>query len=399
MKKVILKNGLKIILAEKETKATTISINVKAGSNNETQKTLGISHFIEHMLFEGTKKRNSQEIVSEIEKIGGEINAATSNNRTLFYIQVPTKYTKKGIKIISDIIQNPLFDEKSIEKERKVIINEIKMVNDEPRFYQWILFTKTLFKKHPAHNPVYGKIEIVNKLSKKDLFSYYKKYYCPNNMVISIVGKSPSKLLPYIKKQFENFKTYKIKKPILIREPKIKHPRINIEKGKTLQSYTVIGYKTVARDKKESYSLDILENILGKGQSSKLFTEIRSKLGLVYEIGVEHESNFDFGFFAAYANTNKKNLPKVKSKILEEFKKIQNISAEELKETKESIIGSFILENEDDKKYADNLGFLELVGNVNLLKQYPHNIRKVTLKEIRQVAKKYLNKNYTQIII
>jgi len=399
MKKLVLKNGLKILLAEKETKATTISINVKVGSNNESSNNLGISHFIEHMLFEGTKKRNSYQIASEIEKLGGEINAATSNNRTFYYIHIPTKHTKKGIEIISDIIQNPLFNKENIEKERKVIVNEIRLVNDEPRFYQWVLFTKTLYKKNPTRNPVYGSIDIVKKLSQKDLIDYYKNFYSPNNMVISIVGKSPSKYLPFIKEQFKDSKQKKIKKHILIKEPETKQPQIKTEKKPTLQTYTVIGYKTPTREKKESYSLDLLQNILGYGQSSKLFTEIRNKFGLVYEIGVEHEPYFDFGFFAAYANTNKKNLGKVKSLILKEFEKIKNISSTELEETKESIIGSFILENEDNKKYADNLGFWELAGNVNLLEKYPENIRKVTLQEIRKVAKKYLTKNYTQVII
>ena len=167
MKKTNLKNGLTLIEEKKDTASVSIVITVKTGSNNETKKILGISHFIEHMLFEGTAKReNSTIIANEIEKLGGDLNAYTSNEKTCFYIKVPKKHFDKALDILSDILQNPVFDKKSIEKERGIILKEINLVNDEPRFYQWILFQRTLFKKYPTKNPAYGTRAAVKKITR-----------------------------------------------------------------------------------------------------------------------------------------------------------------------------------------------------------------------------------------
>src|SRR3989338_232969 len=189
MKKTTLKNGLTLIEEKKDTDSVSIVITVKTGSNNESKNIFGISHFIEHMLFEGTVNRASSTIIgNEIERLGGDLNAYTTNERTCFYVKVPKKHFDIALEIASDIMQHPLFDNKMIEKERSVILKEINMVTDEPRFHQWVLFSKTLFKKHSAKNPTYGTVKAVKRISRQDLVSYYKKYYVPNNMVISVVG-------------------------------------------------------------------------------------------------------------------------------------------------------------------------------------------------------------------
>src|SRR3989338_4535568 len=160
MKKYKLKNGITLLYEKKPSKSAAVEIMVKVGSNYEDKRIRGISYFIEHMLFEGTKKRKtSLEISNEIEKLGGEMNAYTSNEVTAFFVKVLGKHFEKALDVLSDIIQNPLFDEKMVDKERKVLLKEINMVTDEPRFHQWILFTKTLFKKHPAKHPTYGSIQ------------------------------------------------------------------------------------------------------------------------------------------------------------------------------------------------------------------------------------------------
>ena len=207
MRKKVLGNGLTIIINKRPSQSVSIEAAVKVGSNDETKRIFGISHFIEHMLFEGTKKRPNSIIISnEIEKLGGELNAYTTNERTCFYIKVPKKHFGIALDILSDILQNPLLENKSIEKERKVILKEINMVNDQPRFYQWILFNKTLFQKHPAKNPVYGTIEAVKRITGKELAGYYKKHYLPNNTVISVVG-DVSNAENQIAKKFADFKS------------------------------------------------------------------------------------------------------------------------------------------------------------------------------------------------
>jgi predicted Zn-dependent peptidase len=400
MDKLKLKNNLTIILEKKPTQTITIQATVKTGSNNETEEISGISHFMEHMLFEGTKNRKDSQIISnEIESLGGELNAYTSNERTCFYIKIAKKHFNKALDIVSDIIQNPLFTEKTIEKERKIILKEINLHKDEPRFHQWVLFTKALFKKHPARRPAYGTVKAVKAVKRKDLLNYYHKYYTPNNIILSVVGNFNKDTLNKIKEQFKNFKSRKTPKTKTINEPKQNKVEIKKEKRKILSSYMVMGYKTPRRTDKDSYTLDVIRSILGRGQSGKIFNEIRNKRGLAYEVGVHHDPSIDYGFFAVYLNTHKKNIKKIIKLILKEFNNLKNITKKEIKEAKGFLIGQHILENEGTREMADELGYWESIKDVKLLNNYLEEINKVTKTDILEVANKYLTKNYTLAII
>lgn len=398
MKKLILKNKLTVILEKKPTQTVTIQATAKVGSNNETRRINGISHFIEHMLFEGTKKRpDSKTISNEIESIGGELNAYTSNERTAFYVKVPKKHTNKALDIISDIIQNPLFKEKNIEKERKIILKEINLHKDEPRFHQWILFSRALFQKHPAKLATYGTVEAVKNITKKDLLNYYHTYYIPNNIILSIVGNFNNNLITKVKNQFKNFKPKTLTKKQKIQEKNKKSKKT--EKRKILNSYMVLGYKVPDRSTKESYILDVIRSILGRGQSGRMFQEIRNKRGLAYEVGVHNEPCIDYGFFAVYLNTDKKNIKKITNLILKEFNKLKNLTNKELNEAKGYLIGQHILENEDTHDLAEELCYWQSVKDAKLLYNYIKQIKKVTKKDILKTAKKYLTKNYTLAVI
>jgi len=189
MKKYKLKNRITILFEKNRSKSVAVEVMVKVGSNDENIEINGISHFLEHMLFEGTKKRkDSREIANEIEKYGAEFNAYTSNDRTAFFIKIINMRFDKALDILSDMIINPLFSKKTIEKEKQVILKEINMVTDDPRQHQWMLFQKNLFEKHPARNPTYGAVAAVKNLNRKKINDYYNKYYIPNNMIISVVG-------------------------------------------------------------------------------------------------------------------------------------------------------------------------------------------------------------------
>jgi len=399
MQKTTLKNGLTIITQLKQSDSVSIVITVKVGSNNETRKINGISHFIEHMLFEGTKHRKSSTIIAnEIEKLGGELNAYTSNERTVFFIKVPKKHFDIALNIVSDIIQNPLFDKATIEKERNIILKEINMVTDEPRFHQWVLFQKTLFKKHPAKNPTYGTIEAVKNITRNDLINYYKKYYIPNNMIISVVGNIKN-IHKKIEKSFKNFKKGEEIKIKSVKEPEQKNIQKKTEKKKILNSYIVFGYKTAKRDEKESYILDVVKAILGRGQSGKIIEEIRNKRGLAYEVNVLHDPNKDYGFFAVYLNTDKKKINEAVKIILDEFNKLKKVKEKEISDAKGFIEGQFILEKEDTRHLADLNSFWEMIKDAMLAKNYIKEIKKIKKKDIARVANKYLTKKYTLAVI
>ena len=410
MQKTKLKNGITLIIKKRPSKSVAINISIKTGSVNETTNILGISHVIEHMLFEGTKKRTQKEIVDEIEKVGGEINALTSTQHTSYYAIVLKKHFQKALDVLSDMIQNPLFEKKLIEKEKKVILEEIKIIEDQPRSYQWVLFQKTLFKEHPVKNPVYGTHKTVKNITKDQIEEYYNKHYTPKNIIITVVGNIPKNIIitvvgnipknikSLIETAFKDFKKESKIEPLKTKEPKNQLTK-KIIKRNTQHSYIVLGYKTPNRLQKDSYALDLLKVILGYGQSSKLFAEIRSKLGLAYEISAEHETSKDYGFFAINLSTDKQNINKVITIILNEFKKIQKYTNKELNEAKTQIEGLFKLEQENNQKIAELLGFYEQINSAELAEKYIKNIKKVTLKQLKEVAKTYLNGNYALTII
>lgn len=397
MKALRLENGLRVITQRRRTKSVAVEVMVKTGSNNETKRTGGLSHVLEHMLFEGTKNRSARTIANEIEKKGGEFNAYTSNERTAFYISILKKHFDMALEVLADIIKNPLFDEKALKKEKRVILDEIKLVNDQPRFYQWVFFSRTLFRKHQAKNPIYGTKESVRGVKKRDLVDYYNKYYVPNNMVVSVVGDIKN-VMPKIKDAFIDLRTSPLPNGKEKKEPKNQYNRRMIRK-KTMQSYLVLGYKTPKRSNKESYVLDVIRSVLGRGQSGTLFEEIRQKRGLAYEVGVNHEANARYGFFAVYLSTHKKNIDNCIDLIIREFNKLQEIGNRELKEAKDFLEGEYHLKNEDNTRMADQLAFFELAGDSKMAANYVKSIKRITKNDVKRVAKKYLNKNYTLAII
>jgi predicted Zn-dependent peptidase len=395
MKQYKLKNGLTILYHKKPTSSVAIEIAVKTGSNNETSKISGISHFIEHVVFEGTKNYDSsKELANEIEKYGGELNAYTSDERTCYYVKIIKKHFDTALKILDQIVFNPTFNEENIEKERKVILDEIKMVTDEPRFHQWILFEKTLFEKHPVRNPTYGTKEAIKTIKREDILKYYNTHYIPNNIIISAVGEIPN-FEKTIKKIFSKYTPKPIHKNKKVNEPIQTKPKKAKEKKEVSNSYAVFGYKTTNRLENDSYALDVIKAILGRGQSGKIFYEIRTKRGLAYDIGVYHEPASDYGFFAVHCGTDKKNINKIVKIVQEEFRKLQKTTQEELEEAKDYIEGAHSLRMEDTYALADNTSYWQQIGNAKMADEYIKKIRKITTTDLKRAAKKYFTKNYT----
>ncbi len=394
MKKTTLGNGIILITEKRNTKSVAIYITVKAGSNYEPEKIAGISHFLEHMLFEGTKNRAAIKIANDIESLGGEINAATSTERTVYYVNILKKYFDVAVDVLADMIQNPLFDEKAIEKERSVVLDEVNMVMDDPKRYQWVLFQKTLYKKHPSRNPVYGTVETIKGITRNDMLGYYEKYYNPNNIIISVVGNVKD-AEQKIEEKFR-FKGRETERREDVEEPEQEKPEEFVEKRDILQSYMVLGYKTVRRTHQDSYAIDVIRSILGRGQSSKLFDEIRVKRGLAYSLGVANEASTDYGWLAVYVGTDKKNIDAIKEIIFKEIKNLEKVKSDELKDAKKFIEGNYYLSNEDNPTMADNLASWEEIGDLEGAEEYIKRIKKVTKQDIKRVVQKYL-KNHTYV--
>jgi len=398
MRKFKLRNGLTVLYEKRKSESVAIEVCVCTGSNNEPGSVAGISHFLEHMMFEGTTTRTSKQISEAIENSGGELNAATANERTYYYVKIPRAKVRLGLDILSDMMKNPSIGQKSLDKERKVILEEIKMVNDQPMFYQWVLFQKFLFKRHPTKNPVYGRFDSVKAITRKKMLEYYRKWYSPGNMILSIVGDiKDTKGLA--ESYFGDMKQSEVPKPKKVVEPRDTKATINNEKRNITQAYMVLGYKTVPRMHKDSAVLDVISAVFSKGLSGRISDEIRVKRGLAYVVGSAHESRKDFGFFVFHLNCAKKNLELCKSIIIEEIRKLSNIGNKELNDAKENIIGKILLSKEDSQKAADDLAFWEFINDARLADKYLRDIRKVTKNDLVRVRDRFMHKNYTQIII
>ena len=398
MEKYRLDNGITLIHEKNGSKSAAIEVMFKVGSNNENREEAGLAHFLEHMLFEGTKKRKSSgEIANEIEKYGAEFNAYTTGDRTAFFIKIINRKFEVALDILSDMIKNSLFDKKILEKEKKVVLKEINMVTDDPRLHQWILFQKTLFEKHPAKNPTYGRVETVKSFNRERVLEYYSKHYLPNNMIISIVGNLDNPR-EKVEKFFDKLKPGKIVKRPRIIEQDNKMKKF-VEKKKTMNSYMVLGYKTVPRLDKKSYAFDVISAILGRGQSGWMFDEIRNKRGLAYQVGVNHDHESDYGTFAVYTGLEKKNIEKAKRIMMSQFKRLQNLAENELNDAKTYLEGNNALEMEDNFSRADNLAVWETIKDAKLADFSIQNVKKVRLDEVKKIAKDYLNNNYTLVVI
>lgn len=399
MKKYKLNSGITILFEKNNSKTVAVEVMVKVGSNNENSKIAGISHYLEHMMFEGTEKRkNSREIANEIEKYGAEFNAYTTGDRTAYFIKIINKYFDKALDILSDMIINSVFDKKIMEKEKKVILKEINMVTDDPRQHQWILFQKNLFIKHPAKNPTYGTVKAVKSVSRNTLLDYYKRHYVANNIIISIVG-NVGNVKEKVEKYFKDAKQGKVLPRKDIKDPLQKKSKKIIEKRKMQNSYMVLGYKTASRQDKDSYVLDIINGIVGRGQSGWMFDEIRNKRGLAYQVGTMVEHEIDHGYFAVYCGLDKSKIAKAKNIILGQFSKISKLSEKELNEAKTYLEGNYTLTMEDNFHTADNIAYWQTIKNAKFAKDYIKIIKKIKLKDVKEVARKYLNDKYTLVVI
>ncbi len=399
MKKWVLKNGMTLLYEQKKTASVAVQVLVNVGSDWE-KKLFGIAHFIEHMVFEGTKKRkDAKEITNAVEKVGGVSNAYTTNARTCYHIKVPKKHFEVALDVTADTLLNPLFRAKDTERQKNILFKEIDLVTDEPRYHQWILFQKTLFVKHPSRNPTYGSRKTVGMVRSADLWSFFNEYYHPRNMIIAVVGDVRN-----VKKKVEEMFNRKSTKGRMTKE-KVHEPvqekiKVAKEKRKDQEStYLALGHRTVPRLHKDSYVFDVIDGILGRGQSGWMFDEIRNKRGLAYEAGTEKAAESDFGFFATFSSIDKKNVEKVKSLILEQLKKLENVSAQDVQEAKTYIEGSYLLDSEDTQKLADELLYWEQMGDAQRYKQYLKRIYAVRVEDVRRVAKAYFRKPYVMAVI
>jgi predicted Zn-dependent peptidase len=311
-------------------------------------------------------------------------------------VKLPVKHFEKGVDILSDMISSPLFSKKTLEKERQVILKEINIFNDESRYYQWILFEQNLFSNHPARHPVYGTRKDVAGVSREAMLSYYHKHYCGENIIISIVGDI-SRARQMIERYFSSIPRGKRFSKTFSSSP-LSRSKMVREKRILNNSYMVLGFPSVSRLHPDSYVLDIIQAILGRGQSGRIFDEIRNKRGLAYEVGVNHTPATDYGYFAIYLSADKAMFPLIKKLINKELSALSSVSKEAIWDALTYTEGRHILENEDTHHRADELAFWELMGDLNLSSAYLARLKTVTPSAIKRVSEKYFTRSVTAVV-
>lgn len=364
--KVQLENGLTVVYEKLEGyKSISIGVWVKTGSAYENEKNNGISHFIEHMLFKGTKNRTAKEIASVIDGIGGEINAYTAKECTCFYTKTLSLDYEVGLEILSDMLLNSTFSDEHIETEKTVIIDEINMYEDAAEEMVIDLINEITFKGHPLSYPILGTKKTVNSFNHKMLKLYFDTYYVAENMVISIAGDFDEKEL--LEKVGYYFKTLKRGTSPLLdhRTNPVYNWGMESKKKDFEQIQVAINFPGIKFDHELSYEMMVLSNILGGTNSSRLFQSIREDRGLAYSIYSEPNFYDALGTLCISFGVSKENLEETLILVAEEINKIKlhRISADAMEHAKNHLRGSFFLNLEGSDNYMDMIGRIELFAH------------------------------------
>lgn len=390
-KKITLPNGLRLILADSlNTGAVTVMALVGTGSKYETKKTSGISHFLEHLQFKGTKKRPTEmEIFSLIDGLGGVSNAFTSQEYTGDYAKVQSKKFEIAFDLVADIFLNATLPDKEIEKERGTIIEELNMFYDHPMRHIWTVWSQVLYGDQPAGWDIGGTKETVRTITRDQLLNYRRDNYTAQNTIVCVSGNfDETNAQELVKDYFGKFETRKLPQKAQVLDEQDR-PKVLIYKKDTNQTQIALGARAFGYSYPKRYALELLEIILGGMWSSRLMEEVRIKRGLVYDVHTELSMDPDVGSLAATANLDSARLDEGIKVILGEFKKIRDnrVSEAELRKAKDNYIGksSILLESSHSKGmfYAEQ----ELLeGKVREPEEIYEDIEKVTISEIQEVA-------------
>ena len=391
-KKTTFKNGLRIItVPQKGTRAVTVLVLVGTGSKYEKKEINGISHFLEHMYFKGTKKRPSPRSVAEpLDRVGGIFNAFTSEDYTGYFVKVDKNHLDLALDLVSDIYLNSLLSKKEIEKERGVIIEEINMYLDTPMIYISELWKKILYGDQPAGWEVVGTKGTISKINREQILNYMKSQYVASNTIICIAGKiSLTQAIDKIREYFSKIKITKPKsKPPVIE--KQKKPQILLFPKKTDQTHLALGVRAYNLFHPQKYTLELLGVILGGMMSSRLFEEIRTKLGIAYYVQTNVSIDPDTGFLVTQAGIDNANIKKAILTILKEYKKIsqKRVPKNEIKKAKDCIKGKTALLLESSDAQASFYAGQELLEKKILTpEEIFKKIDKISQLDILKVAK------------
>ncbi|MCS7184009.1 MAG: insulinase family protein [Patescibacteria group bacterium] len=385
----------------------TILVLVKTGTDYENKKLNGISHFIEHLFFKGTKNfPSSKELALELDKIGADYNAFTSYEYTGYYIKTLPEYLERAIYLISDMLINPIFDQKELEKERRVIIEEINYHHDTPTSFVFDEALKLSYGDQPAGWSILGTKESLQRIDQKDILEYFKKNYSIKNTFVIVAGNfDVNKVKNYLNKYFKNYLSKNLPLKLKFQEKNLKNKFKFIQRKDVKQTHLVLIFKTKGLNylKKRKFALSLLTSILGYGLSSRMFRILREDLGITYYVRVNNDLYTDRGYlYLQTGSTIEKTLLTVE-KIIEELKKIkmEKIPQEEIQKSKALLETSILTSAESSLSICLFYGLDYLLSRKLISPQeYLKEIKAITENELKREIKNWLvGKNTTLTVL
>jgi predicted Zn-dependent peptidase len=398
----VLANGLRVLSLPRQSANTTqLSVAVEYGSNQEPEENAGVAHFIEHMIAGGSTKRI--ELSRSIENSGGILDFYTDHEHTMSTMDILPEELHKGSLVISELLFDSHFEEEKFLQERKIILNELAEVEDDPVEKMEQLLLKSLFKTHPVNRPVLGSSKTIKHLTLEQLGKTQQENYVPQNMILILSGKFSQTTSEAVLKNFEN----KTAKKTLSRKPclaETSKPQSTVVKKKPgiSQAYLSIGSRTVSSSHKDGPTLDLISTILGGSTSSRLFIEIREKNGLTYDINAAHKQGLDFGFFSISCAVKDQNSLKTKNLILKELSKLktEKIPLDELEKNKKIITAGILREMDNPQEAPGILAYLEMqFGSEKSLVDYIGKVKSVSSQDIIDAANSYLQNDCVSTVL
>lgn len=382
-----LKNGIMVVMEKRELPVVAASITNRFGAAYENSEIKGIAHLIEHLVFTGTKTRSHEGISREIEKRGGILNAFTTNEVTSFWFKLPSEHVFIGFGILCDLLKNPTFLAEKFEKEKNIVLEEIKMYHDDPERCVHNKIVENLYGK-PFGEGIIGSAKTVNSFKRDFVLDFFKKMYDPSNFIVSVVGNADFyKICEYFEKGFAG-------QGSKIEEIAIKKLNTEAREGRAGidQAHFIFAVHAPLFGTKEHYALEVLDAYLANGMSSKLFLKIREDRGLAYTVQGTINAEKNYSYYSIYTGTTKEAIPEIKKIILEEIKEIGKISEDEIAESKERLIGLHKISKEESVRVMSELIFAELVCGAEEYYKREERINAVTLAEVKKLAAEMIKK-------
>ncbi len=404
--KTILKNGLRVITVPmKDNPTATVLVLVEAGSKYETKKENGISHFLEHMCFKGTDNRPTALSIShELDALGSESNAFTSQEFTGYYAKSDARHVFKILDIIADIYLHPVIKKEELEKEKGVIIDEMNMYEDMPNRTVGELAMELLYGDQPAGWRIIGTKEKINAVTPEEMRSYRTRLYVPAATTVVVTGNIKEReILSQIKKYFDKMPAHTPVRKLKVSESQ-KQPQARVKYKKTDQAHLVVAFRTFDLFNKENPVLSVLSGILGAGMSSRLFQKIRDEMGVGYYVRAGNDAYTDHGFLEISAGVDPKRIKEVLNAVLAECRRLmkEKVTPSELEKVKEYLVGTMHLGLEGSDSIAQFYGMQEILGKKKIEdpETIAKKIRAVTAQDVMNIAKKiFVNKGLNLAII